>query len=88
MPKRSPAGFIEDLDFEALYRDDHRGKASVFRCALQAIGIDLDINAVRTDELGRITSPVWHLHARRLPDDKVSSGAATSTQHTEAGGTK
>ncbi|HYZ36485.1 MAG TPA: class I SAM-dependent methyltransferase [Pseudonocardiaceae bacterium] len=55
---------------------------------LQAMGIDVDIDARRTDELGRITSPVWHLHAIRLPDDKVSRATATHTQHTETGGTK
>jgi hypothetical protein len=52
------------------------------------MGINVDIDAVRTDELGRITSPVWHLHAMRLADDKVSRGTATHTQHTETGDTK
>lgn len=53
---------------------------------LRAMGINVDIDAVRTDELGRITSPVWHLHAIRLADDKVSRGTAMHTQHTQTGG--
>lgn len=32
---------------------------------LHAMGVDIDFDAVRTDDLGRITSPVWHLHAVR-----------------------
>jgi SAM-dependent methyltransferase len=55
---------------------------------LQAMGLNVDIDAVRTDELGRITSPVWHLHAKRLADDKVPRSTATLIQHTETGGTK
>lgn len=43
--------------------------------ALQEMGIELDVDALRTDELGRATSPVWHLHAVRLADDAVSGSA-------------
>jgi SAM-dependent methyltransferase len=36
------------------------------RDGLAALGGDLDLNAVRTDERGRILMPVWHLQAVRM----------------------
>jgi SAM-dependent methyltransferase len=38
---------------------------SEHRDAIQAMGAELDRDALRTDEQGRITMPVWHLHAVR-----------------------
>ena len=35
------------------------------RDVLRDVGGDVDLGVVRTDERGRVTMPVWHLHAVR-----------------------
>lgn len=35
------------------------------RSVLEGVGGDVDLGALRTDDRGRVTMPVWHLHAVR-----------------------
>jgi SAM-dependent methyltransferase len=52
-----PTRYTTALTQEFLLR---RGPAG-----FEDIGIEIDLDALRTDDRGRVTVPVWHLHAER-----------------------